>query len=376
LTRSRSLFAAAVLALAVPGAIAGCGGDDSSDQDPQEVLDATFNNDETVSSGSLDISVDASAGDQGSFNASLSGPFQGDADDPTALPQLDLAATVEGGAAGQSVNFDGGLTITDDNLYVEYGGQAYEVGTDTFDQLKQSVEAQAGQTDDAASGDATEAFKEGCAQAIEAQGGDASACDFDVSAWFTNLANDGSEDLDGTSVVHISGDIDVSQMLSDLTALGQSVPSAQGQIDEGQIDQAAEAISDASFDVYSGEDDNILRKLDFNISVDPSAVQSATPIPVDSVDLGFSVGISDVNEDQTIEAPSDAQPIEDLLGQFGIGGLGPLGGSLGGLGGGTGLDDLGGGGGGTDGGASDAYLDCIASAGNDAQAASKCLDEL
>ena len=86
------------MALTVPLAIAGCGDDGGSgdDRDPQEVVEATLNNDETVTSGVLDLSIDATAGDQGSFNASLSGPFQGVEDDPTAMPQLDLTATVRG----------------------------------------------------------------------------------------------------------------------------------------------------------------------------------------------------------------------------------------------------------------------------------------
>lgn len=381
MTRTRSLFTAALMALTLPAAIAGCGGDGGSDQDPQEVIDATFNNDATVTSGVLDLSVTASAGDQGSFDASLSGPFQGVEDDPAALPQVDLTATVSGEGAGQSVNFDGGLTITDDNVFVTYGGQAYEVGSDTFNQLKDSIEASTGQAQGSDTGDAAASFQAGCEQAIEAQGGDASACDFELSGWFTNLTNDGTEDLDGASVVHVSGDVDISQMLGDLVGIAQSVPGAEGQVDQAQVDQVSEAISDASFDIYSGEDDNILRKLDVNVSVDPSAIAGSEVVPVDSVDLGFSVGISDVNEEQTIDGPSDAQPIDDLLGQFGLGGsLGDLGGGgLGDLGGGGSFDLGGGGGGGVpggDGGASAAYLDCVAAAGNDPQEAAACLDEL
>jgi len=361
----------------VPAAIAGCGGDSGSDEDPQDVIEATFNNDEQVSSGVLDLSFDVSAGDQGSFNASLDGPFQGDSDDPTAVPQLDLTASASGEGGGQSIDFSGALTITDDNLYVTYQDQAYEVGTDTFNQLKDSIEASADQAD-TQSGDAASSFKEGCEQAIEAQGGDASACDFDLSGWFTNLSNDGTEDLDGTSVVHVSGDVDVSQIATDLIGIAQTVPGASAQVDQAQVDQLESAISDASFDVYSGEDDDILRKLDLNLSIDPSAVESATPVPVDSVDFGLSVGIGDVNEDQTIEAPSGAKPLDELLSQFGLSGLGPLGG-VSGLGGG-GLGDLGGSAGGSSGsgsgGASDAYLQCVQAAGNDPQEAAKCLDQL
>ena len=375
MTRTRTRLVTALVALAVPAFIAGCGGDGGSDEDPQDVIEATFNNDEQVTSGVLDFSIEASAGDQGSFSASLSGPFQGVEDDPTAVPQLDLTASLSGSGAGQSVDFEGGLTVTDDNAYVEYNGQAYEVGTDTFSQLKQQMEQQAEQSGATDSGDAAASFREGCEQAIEAQGGDPSACDFDLSGWFTDLSNDGTEDVGGTSTTHVSGNVDVSQMLTDFIGLAESVPGAAGQIPQEQLDQVEQAVTDASFDVYTGEDDDLLRKLDANVSIDPSAIDSAVPVPIDSVDLSFSVELSDVNEEQTIDAPSGAKPIDDLLQQFGglggLGGLGALGGGdLGDLGG----SDLGGGNGG--GGPSDDYLECVQNAGNDPQEAAKCLDEL
>ena len=374
MTRTRPRLIAALAALAVPALVAGCGGDSSSDEDPQDVIEATFNNDEQVTSGVLDFSIEASAGDQGNFSASISGPFQGVEDDPTAVPQLDLTAKVSGSGAGQSLDFEGGLVVTEDDAFVEYNGQAYDVGKDTFSQLKDQMEQQADQAG-SSSGDAATSFKEGCEQAIEAQGGDASACDFDLSGWFTDLSNDGTEDVGGASTTHISGNVDVAQMLTDFIGLAESVPGAAGQIPQDQLDQVQQAVTDASFDVYSGEDDDLLRKLDANVSIDPSAIDSAVPVPIDSVDLSFSVELSDVNEDQTIEAPSGAKPIDDLVQQFG--GLGGLGG-LGALGGG-GLGDLGGsdlGGGGGGGGASDAYLECVQNAGNDPQEAAKCLDEL
>jgi hypothetical protein len=373
LTRTRSLFAAAVLALSVPAAIAGCGGDDGSDEDPQEVVDAIINNDETVTSGVLDVSVDASAGDQGSFTASLSGPFQGVEADPAAFPQLDLTASVSGEGAGQSVDFEGGLVVTEDNAFVEYAGETYEVGTDMFQQFKDAAEASAAQGGDGDEGDAATSFQEGCAQAIEAQGGDGSACDFDVSAWFTELSNDGTEDVAGTETNHVSGQIDVAQMLDDFIGIAQSVPGASSQVDESQVDLVSDAVTEAGFDIYGGTEDDLLRKLDLNVTIDPSEIEGGELVPVDTVDFGFDFEFSDVNEEQTIEAPTDAKPIDDLLGQFGLSGagLGALGGA--GLEGG-GNFDLGSGSGG--GGASDAYIQCVAAAGNDPQEAAKCLDEL
>ncbi|MGI9019524.1 MAG: hypothetical protein ACR2G3_02290 [Solirubrobacterales bacterium] len=383
MTRTRSLFAATLLALTAPLAIAACGGDDDGgggDGDPQEVIDATLNNEEQITSGVMDLSVDASAGDQGTFTLSLNGPFQGVEDDPSALPQLDLTASVSGEGAGQSVDFEGGLVITEDNAFVEYAGDTYEVGTETFASFKESFASASSQAEEETGGDAAASFQEGCEQAIEAQGGDPSACDFDIAGWFTDLANDGTEDVGGTDAVHVSGNVDVEQMLDDIVGLASSIPNSQ-EVEQAEIDQAKDAITEASFDLYSGAEDDLLRGLDLNVTLDPSAVESAAPVPVESLDFGISFNFSEVNEDQTIEEPADAKPLDELLGQVGLGGFGALGG-LEGLDG-AGIDLGGGAGGGAGaappipgGGSSDAYLECVTAAGSDPEEAAKCLDEL
>jgi hypothetical protein len=370
LTRFRTYLALATFALLVPVLIAGCGGDDeSSDVDPQTVLDDTFNNDERVSSGDLSLSLGGSAdGDQGgSFEASLSGPFQGDPDDPTALPQLDWTGSITAEGAGQSFSFEGGITVTEDNAFVEYGGNAYEVGAETFAQFKELAEQAASQQTETEGLSFSEAFTQGCEQSLQAQGGDPAACEIDFQGWLGDLTNDGEEEVEGTDTVHISGSLDVETMLADLVELGSAVPeaSASGVPTEDQVQQVADAVEEASFDLYSGVDDNILRGLDFNLSLDPSSIPEAEASGVEAVDANFSMRLAGVNEDQEISGPSDAQPIEDLLGQFGVdpgalGGLGALGGAGGTIPGvGSGGGGAGGGGGG---GNANAYLDCIAEA--------------
>jgi hypothetical protein len=252
----------------------------------------------------------------------------------------------------------------------------------------------AGFDEAAASQDATDgetgiaAFKKQCETAVEAAGGDTAACDIDFTTWLSNLTNEGSEDVEGTESTHISGDANVPQIFEDLTALSEATGDSS-EVTPEQLTQAEEAITAASIDVYSSTEDNLLTKLDASFSIDPTAVESETPVPVtEPIDFTFSVAIGDVNSEQTIEAPSDAQPIDELLSQFGLGGLGALGGleglGGGGLGGGTGgsLDDLGGGagggGGGGGGGAEDAtaYFDCIEQAGSDPEALQACESEL
>lgn len=373
MTRIRTYFALCALALVVPVLIAGCGGDDSSDVDPQTVLDETFDNDESVSSGDLSLSLGGSAeGDQGgSFEASLSGPFQGDPDDPTAIPQLDWTGSLTAEGAGQSVNFEGGITVTEDNAYVEYAGDAYELGAQTFGEFKKLAEQASAQQSETEGLSFSEAFTQGCEQSLQAQGGDTSVCQIDFGSWLTeDPTSEGTEDIEGTETEHISGSLNVEAMLQDLVELGTAVPeaSAAGVPTEEQVQQIADAVSEASFDVYSGVDDRVLRGLDFNLVIDPSAIPEASAAGVDSIDANFSMRLAGVNEEQEISAPSDAQPIDELLGQFGVdpgslgglGGLGALGGAGAGLPGGGG----GGGGGGAAGGGAnaDAYLECIADA--------------
>ena len=340
MTRMRTLLVACVLALPIPAAIAGCGGgSDSSSEDPQTVLDETFNNDTKVSSGDLNLSVSVNAeGSQGGqFQASLTGPFQGDPNNPTALPQLDWKGSVSGSGAGQNVDYSAGLTITGDNAYVTWKDQPYEVGTKEFAQIKSQVEQQAG-----SSSASPTSFAEGCKQAIEQAGGDASACDIDFESWITNLTNEGDADVGGTNTTHISGDADVSKILSDIGNIASSIPSAsQSGFDPSQLSLASGAIKDASIDVYSGADDHVLRKLDANLTVDPSAL-GAPSDQIGQITVSFSVEIDGLNEDQTISAPANAKPIADLLQSSGLD-LGALGGSLGGAsssGGGSNSDYL------------------------------------
>lgn len=364
MNRFRTLIVASALALGIAAGVAGCGGDDSSDIDPQTVLDGTFSNDETVSSGDLSLSISGSAeGEQGgSVDASLSGPFQGDPDNPSSIPQLDWTGSLDFEAGGLSQSFEGAVTVTEDNAYVEYGGTAYEVGAETFAQFKELAESAAAEQTESTEGQSFgELFTQGCEAQLQEQGAsDTSACDIDFASWLGELSNEGTEDVDGTDAVHISGSVDVEQMITDLAELGTAVPEASDDAPtEKQLQQVSDAVSEASFDLYSGADDLILRGLDFTIAIDPSAIPDADAAGVENIDVGFEMRLGGVNEDQEISAPSDAQPIEELLGQFGID---PS--TLGGLGGVPGLTpDVGSGGDGAAG-AEDpnAYLDCIGQA--------------
>lgn len=384
MTRFRKLFLLGLLALMAPVVLAACG-DENADIDPEQVLTETFTNDEQVSSGNLDLSVSGSleGTPNASGEASLSGPFQGDPDDPNAMPQFDLTASASGEAdlptGSGSLSFDGGLTATTDNLYVEYQGTTYELGADLFEQFQSLVEqaaAQAGGATGEEGATAAENFDQQCATLLEQAGGNAAACEeIDVFSWF-DLSNEGTEDIEGTDAIHIRGEANIPAMIENINAAieASEIPDATP-IPEEDATQADEAIESLTFDVYSGADDRLLRGLNLDVSINGEAIPAEELDEgqnVDAIDLGFESRISGLNEEQTIEAPADAQPIDDLLSQFGLSEADITGilegytsqfglGGLGTTGAGGALGDTGsGGGGGGAGSVDDKYFDCIA----------------
>ena len=343
---SRTRISLALICSAVAAfALAACGGDSGGDEDPQEVLNATFTNDEKVTSGTFDVSLDVTAeggSNGGTLDASLGGPFQsGDG----GVPSFDIDA--EANVESEAQDFSGsiGLTSTGQGAFVNFQDTDYEVPQDAFDQFSRSFTQLQEQS--------------------EAQGTDANFLTnlgINPTNWLTDLSNEGDEDVEGAETVHISGEADVPKLIEDLKKIAENAPQAANQITPaqlGQLDQLTGIVKSADFDIYSGADDDILRKLEATLELDPPDTGDAP----DSVDVTFSVTLGEINEPQSISAPTGAQPLGDLLQQFGVdpSALGQLGAAVGSAGAGT-TPQAGGSPSGPSDGASQEYLDCLANA--------------
>src|SRR5688572_24506370 len=120
-------LAALLIVCVAAVAIAACGGDDGGgDEDPAEVLDATFSNEETIDSGRFDLSVDVSTeggDDAGSFDASLGGPFTSEGE---GFPQFDVDAEVELDSSVRDFSGEIGVTSAGDSAFVNFQGTEYE----------------------------------------------------------------------------------------------------------------------------------------------------------------------------------------------------------------------------------------------------------
>jgi hypothetical protein len=351
MSRARSLALIAVLAALAAGLIA-CGGDDDGAGSAQDVVDQTFSGDhENITSGRFDVEFDAAA-PKGDFNATLGGPFQGEG---KGFPRFDVEAHLTGTGEG-GLDFRGGMISTGDRGFVNYKGTDYEIDpaifslfTAYFDNL-QSESGSGGRS-------------------LTQQLG------FDPKSWLTNLEDEGEADVEGTQTDHVSGEVDLDRVTADLRSLADKLDSQLGALggiggshipdpsDLGDLSKLAES---ATFDLYSGSDDHIVRRFDVSVEL-----RSSGPGDPQTVELG--VRLSDVNEEQKIEAPSGARPLNDLLDRLGISddlkGLGGLGGlDLGGGGEGSGGGSGGGGGGsgGSGGGSFDDYTRCLRGAASPA----------
>jgi hypothetical protein len=354
-SRSRLLLLALIATLVA--FVAGCGGGDSNEPSADEdtsvdqVLKDTFSGKKQVDSGKLDLSlkIDVQGSSdsqlQGPISLSLTGPFQ--TQGKGKLPKFDIDAAFEG--AGQSLK--AGLTSTGEKAFVNFQGTEYVVSDQVFRQFKAGYEQAQKQSAD-----------KGNQQSLATLG-------IDPRRWLTDPKNEGEAKVGDTDTIKITGGVDVDKLLDDVnTALDKARSlGVEGsdqlpeKLTDQQKQQAAKAIKDLKVEIYTGKDDTTLRRMVVAMNVDGGQDGSGT--------LTLDFQLLDLNEDQTIEAPSGAKPFDQLLGQ--LGGLG-----LGGGASGSGSSGSGSGSGGASAEDLKKYSDCVTEAGSDTAKAQKCAELL
>jgi hypothetical protein len=352
MTRIRPALLLSLIAAVALG-FAACGGDDSgggeeasAGTDVNELLTQTFTGDKDVKSGNLNVSlkIEAQGGNSqldGPVNISLKGPFQ--TQDDGKLPEFKLDASLEGG--GQSLA--AGATSTGDKGFISFQGTNYAVDDQVFRQFKAGFE---------------EAQKQGSKDNQQSF----ASLGMDPRKWLTDAKNEGEAKVGDDDTIKITGGVDVAKLLDDVnTALSKASSlglSGAGQVPERlteeQRRQVLDAVKDPRVEIYTGKDDQILRRLVVNLGVEDAQTDTSGTV-------AFDISITDLNEDQDIAEPADAKPFDELLSQ--LGGLG-LGGAAGGSsssggsdsGGGSSSEDL------------EKFSKCIEEAGEDVEKARKC----
>jgi hypothetical protein len=352
----------AVLLLALIALVLGaCGGSDEEDgggassDDVNTLLEQTFTGEKKMDSGNLSVNFTLEAqGEgaeelQGPVKVTLEGPF--DATDQESMPKFALEASLEG--AGQ--NLQAGATSTGDKGFVSFQGTQYVVADQVFEQFKTQYEQAREQA---------ESQQQGQQQSFATLG-------MDPRKWLVDPKTDGEAQVGDTDTVKITAGIDMNALLDDANKALESAAAlgaTQGQeiperLTDEQRRQVSEVIKDPRIEIYTGEDDSILRRLVLSLGID-------APDSGGTGSMNLDIAITDLNEPQDIAEPDDAQPFDQLLDQLGA--LGALGAAGSGSGSGGGQ----GGSGGAAGGDFEAYSECLEKAGNDVDKARACADLL
>src|SRR4051812_4414994 len=201
----------------------GLGGGDTAGTGPAQVLDQTFGG---TSKGS--------GASSGKFEATGTVALQG-APSAAANPvAIEAAGAFEKGAAGAPGKFEVDATVTavgqkQSFRLVSTGGQGFL----TAGRRTQQVPA--------------------------------TSFALDPRDWLKNPVDAGKAQVDGVTTDHVSADVDVSKMLTDLSAASARSGAAAGQAGlTGEAQKSLrESLKSAKAEIYTGSSDHILRRMTF-----------------------------------------------------------------------------------------------------------------
>ncbi|RKQ93728.1 hypothetical protein C8N24_3599 [Solirubrobacter pauli] len=279
--------------LATALVLAGCGADGSerasATSDARQLLSATVNNLPELRSATLDAKIDAAA-DGRATQVALRGPFQAGKKGET--PRFALSAELTSEGRKESA----GVAYTGKAAYVTLKGASYEVPSMLAGQLTAGLE-----------------------QALAQGGTGGPLTTIDLKRWVPTPVNAGTADVGGVQTVKLTGPADVKKVISDINLLTgqlsslQGVPGVGGKVPKQIPADAGEKIKDLTVTVFTGAEDQILRRL----VVEGTATSGDAHAVLD-------LTLTKVGEDQSIEAPKNVRPFAELLGQ--LQGAGILGG--------------------------------------------------
>ena len=255
--RAPSVFTVALVAAV---ASAGCGGDDSGDVGAASEIQSG------VVDGSVELSfVPRGAGEASTSRISFSGPFEGEGGNE--LPNFDLAVSMQ--ETGED-EVDFGMIATADAGYIEFQGQGYEIDDAVFERLRSATPF----------------------------------ATLDPTQWFASRSNEGRQEIDGTETIHTSGKADVAEIFPDVEQAARQIG-----LKPGDLEASQRSFDQATLDVFRGAEDWLARRIALRLASHGSLEGSGRVKLVQE----FSMTLSELNEDQEIDAPEDPAPFNELV---------------------------------------------------------------
>ena len=346
--------------------VAACGSASSGSANPNTLLSETFTGTHKVTSGNLNLTltIDPSGSSllSGPISLSFGGPFQ--TRGAGKLPESNF--TVSASALGRSVGL--GIISTGTAGYVTLQGTSYRMPQATFQKLESSF-SQLTATPGASSGSGT-----------------LGKLGIQPLRWLTNPTVVGTEKVGGAETTHIHAGVNVNALLTDLntvlekaSSLGVSGTSRlKSGIPAADRAKIASEVKNPGVDIWTGTSDKTVRRLTITLTLPVTGKTSSELGGLTSADIGLTMQYSDLNQPQTIKAPTTVRPFSEFQSKLNTfvqalqgAAAGALGGSSAGSRGGSSSGSSGGTSTGSAAGVAN-YSQCIASAGGDVGKMQKC----
>jgi hypothetical protein len=252
----------------------GCGGGASAN----EALSETADNLGKIRSGdlSLRLAVEATGGEQVGFE--LEGPFAFSEREQLPVAEIDVT----------QIAGDERTTIT----FLSTGEAAYvRIGEETFELPRAQTERLRGVGGEPESGGGLAALR--------------------IEDWFGDAELSDGGEVGGAETDRVSAKLDVVSAANDLLELARAFGGIDAQALEGaSAEQLERAVDSASIDVFTGEEDRLLRRLviDARLGADlPPELEEAAGA-FGGARFALELGIADPNRPVSVEEPEDAQP--------------------------------------------------------------------
>lgn len=277
--------------------LSACGGASGS---AESLLSETFSGQTPIQSGNVKLSFALSASGQSAqtqpLAVALNGPFESTT--PGKIPRFDLQVKLT--AAGQPLS--AGATSTGSALYVQLAGTWFSIPSSTYTQIEEGF---AKATSTAGSSKVHSTF---------------SALGIEPGHWLSEPTQAGTTTIAGVSVVHLTAAVDIPAFLADVSKLSQAGGSlglgstgSTGSLSPAAVGELAKSIKSAHVDVYTGQSDHLLRRLEVTANVSGTPQTQSLLGGLSSANLKVLLEFSDLNKPQSISAPANPEPASQLL---------------------------------------------------------------
>ena len=287
------------LLLVVAFVLASCGGGGDNSESPEDLLDRAFSHGVQSADLKLDAEVDLKGLLADPIRLEAEGPFRRNVD---RLPWTDIDLMV-GSGGGQTIT--SGVLTTGNRAFVKFEDVYFELPAAEVRRANRAIR-----------------------RSSQRSGRPLSALGLEPRSWLLDARIESDATVGGVETRHVSGALDVESLMRNLNRAARRWSSLLGgdstspaQMSRDDIRRLARAAKAASFDVYVGKHDEIIRRISGKIEFDVPEAGRAGLNGLEGGSITFSLELRDVDGDQTIEAPESARPLSELTQSLGGGGI-------------------------------------------------------